>query len=683
MVRTLCLGGIMGYLFATLISNQSLVMQRQLEEKEESEDEDHNVLTMNITVTCIVLMLIFLTVVFEEGKEYIEEHVADRSTKPIIASLFGEMTVLGFLSAFSFCLVKLDVWEPLSERLFGEGEQLFETFELIHYMLFLVMVFFVVNVLTLVKGAEATEGMLWAVNNACTNEKYMKKLYETKTVTAIPSFWIAHLWSSFFPDRDRFYSDLLVFDQLRQEFILERSVTPPFAPIEAEKQVPLNFQFGRYLSSCLGHTLGHVVELHYWTWLFLALVTCFFMVLGTVINNKEVFPWVWAASGWALFLIGNYFDYHILRIVKNMLPSDSSLFSNNSESGSLLLSSEVLPAWTNIHLPEELNHNNKNRQDTLYWMGRKGPHAYTVAFQIRLVFTSTYLTLLALVFFPSILLKPDYYSLPVKILFVITSLLPILLQWMTFRRSAYHLALVCSIGVHRKPQAIAQVIRMMKTDQLIRSMVTMQKLQNLATGDFTVRESVDRKARAQVEDAMKASYRSLNKIKRSLSFQQLSEVSQMFDAIDSDGDGHMDASEIADLLRSLGQPTTPESITAMIHVLDDNGDGVIQKDEFITFYATHCVMDKFTDERDLKNYLKTLARDLFTQFDLDRSGELSLSEFKSVMDAFNVGFTVDEIGQLVNELDQHHADGLIVEHEFFCLLETHRHLFTNTPLPPL
>lgn len=383
-----------------------------------------------------------------------------------------------------------------------------------------------------------------------------------------------------------------------------------------------------------------------------------------------------------MLLASNYFNFHILRLLHNMIPPNSSLSNDHHESDHLLSSEEALPAWTNISLPEGEKH---TRQDTLYWMGRKAPHVYAIVLQIQLLFTSSYIALLALYFFPKFFAESHPYNIATKVLYVIVSILPTALQASKYRLSTYHLTVACCIGVHRKPHAIAQVIRMNKTDQLIRSMVTMQKLQNLARRGFAVRQSVNERAMAKAAEAIEATVATNGRpgLPRSMSTQQLSEVSQMFDAIDSDGDGHMDASEITGLFQSLGQPMTPESIDAMIDVLDDNGDGIIQKEEFVRFYSAHCLVDKFTSKKDVKRHLKSLAHDLFAQFDLDMSGEVTLSEFKAVMDAFDVGFTVDEIGQLVTELDQHHSDGNIDEHEFYCLLETHRHLFTKTPLPPL
>jgi hypothetical protein len=82
-----------------------------------------------------------MTIGFEEGKEHIEEH-ASRDLHPIVESLFGEMTVLGLLSACTFVFTQIGILEHLSAWLFGEHEKDFlnEAFETVHFTLFFIMV---------------------------------------------------------------------------------------------------------------------------------------------------------------------------------------------------------------------------------------------------------------------------------------------------------------------------------------------------------------------------------------------------------------------------------------------------------------------------------------------------------------------------------------------------------------
>ena len=122
---------------------------------EEDEAEEEKAPVLDSSISTIVLLLIALTLAFEYGKESIEES-ADRNMEPIIQGLFGELTVLGFLSMVTFCVTKMGLFDELGAYLFGEGEgeELLEIFESVHFMLFFIMVFFVINVLVLMRGSK-------------------------------------------------------------------------------------------------------------------------------------------------------------------------------------------------------------------------------------------------------------------------------------------------------------------------------------------------------------------------------------------------------------------------------------------------------------------------------------------------------------------------------------------------
>jgi len=67
--------------------------------------------------------LALVTVAFETGKDYLMEEVATRETKPVIAGLFSELTVLGFLSLVTFVVSQTPLLKEVSGHVFGEGEE--------------------------------------------------------------------------------------------------------------------------------------------------------------------------------------------------------------------------------------------------------------------------------------------------------------------------------------------------------------------------------------------------------------------------------------------------------------------------------------------------------------------------------------------------------------------------------
>lgn len=385
--------------------------------------------------------------------------------------------------------------------------------------------------------------------------------------------------------------------------------------------------------------------------------------------------------GWILVLVGSYFDYHIECLLRSLTaPPTSSNSMLQSNETVALLSDSVLPAWTQIDMDEY--HRNRSlvvkcfghgtddlgkitKQDALYWMDRAGPKVYMIIFQIQLVFTSAYVSLLLLSFIRHVL---EYCHLGVAIVYTIVSILPIYLLVSRYQKSAANVAMASSFGIHRRPQAISQVIRDEKVGRIIRAMMVMYKLERATQHGFSLDDhSGDHSHGASPTSGYIAPSSS----------SELKEVAKSFDSLDPSGDGKIESHELKKVFDKLGAHTSEENIQAILQVLDKNGDGHVAKDEFISFYSAH-VLAVVVNEHSLHE----LAHDIYHRFDRDDSGQITLGEFKDVLDAFNVGFTVNEIGHLVNELDEH-GDGQVGEHEFFEVLKKHRHLFENYELPPL
>jgi Ca2+-binding EF-hand superfamily protein len=359
-------------------------------------------------------------------------------------------------------------------------------------------------------------------------------------------------------------------------------------------------------------------------------------------------------------------------LLENMAGGHTATNEKGGEkSGSLLDSS--LPAWTRIDLEQYLGKRRPllarwclpskmtiTRQDSMYWMERKGPKLYLILFQIQMVFTASYVSLLILSSFPFMINSSEVSDFE-QWGYVAISLLPVFLLFSKYHTAAANLTMACSIGVHRRPQAVSQVIREGKTDRIIRALVIMQKLERAATdGSFAVPVESPASGRWPL----------------SVTAEELEEVTTTFDTLDLSGDGCIRSTELGQVLVSLGAKATEESLTAMVAVLDKDKDGNISRDEFLDFYQKHMVFD--LDHEGLHE----LARHMFEQFDSDGNGVITLSEFKNVMDALNVDFSIDEIGELVNELDEQHA-GTIAEHQFVELLKKHDHLFEQIKLPKL
>lgn len=363
------------------------------------------------------------------------------------------------------------------------------------------------------------------------------------------------------------------------------------------------------------------------------------------------------------------------------------------------------------------------RRDTLYWGERKGPELYLVLFQFKLVFFSAYFALLFLSFYPLILSLEDYHYLTI---YVLVSVMPVVIFWCSIRQSIANFAQACSIGEHRRPQAVSEVHRFEKTEQLIRSILVIEKIHRAANDDLFVFDEIPpfaagRSLPVQSQDCTEGSHSrdnarktySRSDSKRSaismsnsvitLDTVETREAEKVFNSFDKSGDGAIQASEFGDLMRALGMPLSEDRLERIIAQLDLDGDGEIRLDEFMAFYAVGNLQslelsqgsgcDLGTSDLIRRNDsvggaaafiddFKELGRFVFELFDRDSSGDVSLGEFKQVLDTLNVEFTIDEVGDLVKELD-HHGNGVLHEGDFVQLLQEHRSLFEEQPLPAI
>jgi Ca2+-binding EF-hand superfamily protein len=108
-----------------------------------------------------------------------------------------------------------------------------------------------------------------------------------------------------------------------------------------------------------------------------------------------------------------------------------------------------------------------------------------------------------------------------------------------------------------------------------------------------------------------------------------------------DGDGYLDQDEFQLLMSNLGMPVTSEMAAKIVLALDIDGDGVINLRELELFYKT--IMAD-TDESP-----REMAKDLFSIFDVDCSGEISSNEFVSALKAFNLGFSVEDMNAMTGK----------------------------------
>lgn len=113
----------------------------------------------------------------------------------------------------------------------------------------------------------------------------------------------------------------------------------------------------------------------------------------------------------------------------------------------------------------------------------------------------------------------------------------------------------------------------------------------------------------------------------------LARINGIFDAIDTDKSGTIDAHEL--IMHLLGVGQEHESVSALFKVLDTDGDGLISREEFIAGFEKLRVAE--SSEVVLKAKLRLSDEEYaelkadFDEIDTDKSGAVDISEVRTLL----------------------------------------------------
>ena len=119
---------------------------------------------------------------------------------------------------------------------------------------------------------------------------------------------------------------------------------------------------------------------------------------------------------------------------------------------------------------------------------------------------------------------------------------------------------------------------------------------------------------------------------------KIAEYKEAFDMFDKDGSGTISVTEIVKIMKNFGYPIKKSEAQQMIADIDDNGDGELDFEEFVT------IMEKqknYVDETDEELVLRA-----FKSFDHDHDGKITNYEFKYILTQMGNKFSEDELNQL-------------------------------------
>ena len=208
----------------------------------------------------ILTALSIVSIAFEKLREYLV-HSVSKLRRPIILSLFGELTVLGFIGIMLFVVVRAGVLRLISERLFSTDEQassdqdlLSEMAEDVHMILFAVMVLFLLFALALsfIGRHMSTRWALLERRSQNPSLVYVKLHEAQHKHSRAP-------WYSGGRRQLKNVEKLALYTSLRERFTKKPRKSALYLS-DWEGELSPSFNFAEYLSMCLSDLLTQLVE---------------------------------------------------------------------------------------------------------------------------------------------------------------------------------------------------------------------------------------------------------------------------------------------------------------------------------------------------------------------------------------------------------------------------------------
>jgi calmodulin len=134
-----------------------------------------------------------------------------------------------------------------------------------------------------------------------------------------------------------------------------------------------------------------------------------------------------------------------------------------------------------------------------------------------------------------------------------------------------------------------------------------------------------------------------------LTEEQKENFKQLFKIYDRDGSNTIDILELNNVLNQLGYTFSPENLDIIVHIVDDNMDGVLNFQEFLGLY-------------DFLEYLKSL----FDTADTDKSGSINREELSNLMQQAGYKFNEKQV-ELFYKMCDEDGSGTIEVADFFAL----------------
>ena len=311
-------------------------------------------------ILLIMMGLMGATVLFEMFRDWLEEVLANY--RMVVDKIWSELTVLGFLALCTFVMIQGGVLPAISTFAFGDPHHLVHLFEVLHFMLFFILLGFLFLVLWLLfalahvekehksfeaglafyrgvagtrgrtiksalglkgktdpevtnqelsTGAEMVESALLTLNCEVHQRSYFGKLRGYMD----PCDGAA--WELLYAQR------LVAYQRLRHRFIMSPASF-------GRESLPADFDFSDYLLKCVQHQVADIITLgpDVWLcWMAFVVMICEVGALATELEENYgcsgLAQGLLIGAGWVLFIQACLVEQHYTWVSEQLSPVQS------------------------------------------------------------------------------------------------------------------------------------------------------------------------------------------------------------------------------------------------------------------------------------------------------------------------------------------------------------------------
>jgi Ca2+-binding EF-hand superfamily protein len=125
------------------------------------------------------------------------------------------------------------------------------------------------------------------------------------------------------------------------------------------------------------------------------------------------------------------------------------------------------------------------------------------------------------------------------------------------------------------------------------------------------------------------------------------EVRELFDEVDTDGSGEVDAAEVAQLVQNLGIKMNPSELQDAMAKMDIDGSGEVEFEEFYHWWMSPSTIGSMKKSRDRMEAVKNL----FDTLDDDSSGSLNRDKVTQLAKSLGAALSKQDINAAMAEMD--------------------------------